>query len=341
MLFNPIPSLHQRHPTLYELGESYPILFQTIVLPHGMDKQDLISFLFDRYGTLETTFDNAQQAESRMRTWNEVQLPNWTRMYRALTAEYEPLENYSMTETMEDDETVTDYGRTHTRTDNTSHAKTGTEQVSGTDSNTRTDNTSHAKTGTEGVAGTTGNTRTDNLTSSSTGGDTLTLDTTETGTPNLTQNTTSSVWGFNSANAVDSTKDVQTNTGTSTTKRTGTETHATTGSTSNTGTVTESGSSSSTTTFNTTETDTGTVTDSGSSSSTTTYNTTDADTGTVTDADTGSDTSTRNYTLTRNGNIGVTTSQQMLESELRLRCNYNMYEIIGVQFCREFLVQVW
>ena len=54
-----------------------------------------------------------------------------------------------------------------------------------------------------------------------------------------------------------------------------------------------------------------------------TYNTSETDggtstlhnTGTVTDADTGTDTNTRNYTLTRKGNIGVTTSQQLLQSE--------------------------
>ena len=49
-----------------------------------------------------------------------------------------------------------------------------------------------------------------------------------------------------------------------------------------------------------------------------TYNTTDTDTGTQTDDDGGSDTRTRNYTLTRSGNIGVTTSQQMIESERAL-----------------------
>ena len=49
-----------------------------------------------------------------------------------------------------------------------------------------------------------------------------------------------------------------------------------------------------------------------------TYNTTDADTGTQTDNDGGSDIRTRNYTLTRSGNIGVTTSQQMIESERAL-----------------------
>lgn len=41
-------------------------------------------------------------------------------------------------------------------------------------------------------------------------------------------------------------------------------------------------------------------------------------TGTQTHVDSGSNTDTRNYTLTRKGNIGVTTSQQMIESERKL-----------------------
>ena len=41
--------------------------------------------------------------------------------------------------------------------------------------------------------------------------------------------------------------------------------------------------------------------------------------GSETFGSSGTDTHTRNYTLTRSGNIGVTTSQQMLESEVALR----------------------
>jgi hypothetical protein len=63
---------------------------------------------------------------------------------------------------------------------------------------------------------------------------------------------------------------------------------------------------------------TGTNTNTRTGTDTRTYNTTDADTGTQTDNDGGSDTRTRNYTLTRSGNIGVTTSQQMIESERAL-----------------------
>lgn len=53
-------------------------------------------------------------------------------------------------------------------------------------------------------------------------------------------------------------------------------------------------------------------------------------TGYDTDADTGTDTLTHTgtETLERSGNIGVTTSQQMLESELKLRALYNMVYII-------------
>lgn len=155
---------------------------------------------------------------------------NWGKLWATLDFQYNPIENYSMTEEMTDDETVIDYGRTHTRTDNLSHGKTGTE--------------------------------------------TDTPNTTETQTPNLTNGTESEVYGFNSATAVPTGGQTATATGTNTLTRTGTEQ--------------------------------------------TTFNTTETDTGTQTDVDTGSDTHTRNYTLTRSGNIGVTTSQQMIESERNL-----------------------
>ena len=57
------------------------------------------------------------------------------------------------------------------------------------------------------------------------------------------------------------------------------------------------------------------------------YNTTDADTGTQSDTESGTDTETRNYELTRSGNIGVTTSQQMLQSEIDL-WQYDFLKIV-------------
>lgn len=40
------------------------------------------------------------------------------------------------------------------------------------------------------------------------------------------------------------------------------------------------------------------------------------------------------------GNIGVTTSQQMLESEIDLRKKYNIYEIIARMWYNEFMIRV-
>lgn len=155
---------------------------------------------------------------------------NWGKQYATLLAEYNPIENYSMVEQMTDDETVTEYGKTVERTNDLTHAKTGTE--------------------------------------------TTTPDITEVTTPNLTNTKNDSVWGFNSSSDSPSEKTVEGATGTNRVETDGT---------------------------NEVE-----------------YDTSETDTGTVTDAVTGSDTQTRNYTLTRAGNIGVTTAQQMLESERQL-----------------------
>ena len=70
---------------------------------------------------------------------------------------------------------------------------------------------------------------------------------------------------------------------------------------------------------------------------------------TVTNTGSGTDTTQTEYGLKRkevedihvHGNIGVTTSQQMIESEMALRAKYDIYKIIAREFEREFLVQIY
>ena len=70
---------------------------------------------------------------------------------------------------------------------------------------------------------------------------------------------------------------------------------------------------------------------------------------TVTNTGSGTDTTQTEYGLKRkesedihvHGNIGVTTSQQMIESEISLRAKYDIYKIISKEFEREFLVQIY
>lgn len=141
--------------------------------------------------------------------------PYWVKQWATMSLEYDPIENYRMVEEMTDDETVTEYGKTNTRTDDLTHTKEGTE----------------------------------------------------TDTPTLVTKNENGVFGFNSSEPVPS--DEQTSMNVSGTDEVE-------------------------------------------------YDLTEKDSGTVKDELSGEDTQTRNYHLERSGNIGVTTSQQMIESERNL-----------------------
>lgn len=74
-----------------------------------------------------------------------------------------------------------------------------------------------------------------------------------------------------------------------------------------------------------------TVTNSGGTSTT--------NSGTNTTKETGTDTT--EHELTRRGNIGVTTSQQMLESEMALAEKMNIFKIIEQDLAGKVFLQVW
>lgn len=287
---------------------------------------------------------------------------NWTKQWETLLLVYNPIENYRMTEIMSNDETITAYGKsstrtdnltyrqtgsttetsdiTDTRTDNLSHSKTGTESGDNDITDTRTDNLEHEKTGTETTDIDGEDTRTDNLSQGKTGSDTLTPNRTETTTPNLTNNNTGKVYGFNSSNPINADAQTQSTTGTSTTTHTGTEQTTYNTTETNTGTQTNAKDETQEISYNISETDTGTQSNRRIEDTQTTYNISESDTGTQTNRHTGEieteydltnvntgtqtvldggrDVNTRNYQLTRSGNIGVTTSQQMTQSERNL-----------------------
>ena len=268
----------------------------------------------------------------------------WAREWATMVSEYDPIENYNMEEEMSDDETVTEYGHTRTRTDNLAHSETRTDNLAHSEtrtdnlahSETRTDNLAHSETRTDNLAHS--ETRTDNLAHSETRTDNLThtVDEDETATPGITTTRQDSVRGFNSSSDVNTDKSVESASGSSTRARDVTEhdtgTVGTTGS--NTGTQATQGSN--TGTQQIAGTDTGTQSTQGSNTGTQQVAGTDTgtqatqgtNTGTQTDAETGSDTQTRNYKLTRKGNIGVTTTQQMLESERQLWQWSYFYDVV-------------
>ena len=160
----------------------------------------------------------------------------WVKLYAVFNAEYNPIENYSMVETMTDDVTEKEYGHVNTRVNDLTHTKDGTETIeAGIETTTDTD-----------------------------------------------------IYGFDSATASPSNKEVVSNSG----------------------------------------------------DDETTYDITEADTGTQTDTESGTDTETRNYELSRAGNIGVTTSQQMLESEIKL-WQYDFMKIVYANIDEVLTIDVY
>ena len=243
----------------------------------------------------------------------------WTRLWATMKPlDYDPLTNYKMQETAEGEESST-------RTPDLTKGDTGTVQTTGQDK--RTPNLTKGDTGTVQTTGQ------DKRTPDITKGDTGTVQTTgqDTRTPNLTRNGTGTVndegsgtnknqngiWGFNSSESVPSdmsdgrvtnnnttTRNLtDTETGTETTDRTNTDTY----NRSYTETGTDTTERTNTDTYNRSYTETGT--DTTDRTNTDTYNRSYTETGT----DTTSGTSSRK--LTRTGNIGTNTFQNLLQQE--------------------------
>ena len=246
-----------------------------------------------------------------------LNIDSWSTLWGAEQTPYNPLENYSMLEEMTDDITEHERGTAETEQRNLSQSGTDGETMTYGKTTTRTDQLARTETGTDNLAH--GNTRTKSGTDS----------TSNLTTPNLTDTVASGISGFDSVTPVDTDHSESRHTGTSSEAGTvtydteevesGTDNHTISSSVSNTGTQAHA----------TTGTDG--VSKIHSSS----------DTGTVTRTHSGTDTDTRNYTLTRTGNIGVTTSQQMLESERNIRSWRYIYDRVFPDVDRVLTLSVY
>lgn len=245
----------------------------------------------------------------------------WSRLWATMNPTYEPLTNYQMQEIMEGSESST-------RTPDLTKGDTGTVQSTGQDK--RTPDLTKGDTGTVQTSGQ------DKRTPDLTKGDTGTVQTSgqDKRTPDLTKTNTGTVknegsgtsanqngiWGFNSSESVPSdmsdgrttsnnttTGDLkETETGTDTTDRTNTDTY----NRSYTESGTDTTERTNTDTYNRSYTETGT--DTTDRTNTDTYNRSYTETGTDTTAGTSS------RKLTRTGNIGTNTFQNLLQQERNL-----------------------
>lgn len=302
--------------------------------------------------------DNVLSAEARAniaRTIFTICGANWGKLWSTLSLEYNPIENVDayLTET-----TDTTGGRNTTDTIKSTgtdiHSTTGTDTVNrtGTDTHDTTGNETTDRTGTDTTAetgtdtvkrsGTDAHATTGTETTDHTG--TVTTD----GTTDTTRNTENGIAGFNSGSYSDSdnqtmTENVKANT---------TETRATKDATTSEGSDTETVDLQDATTYGKTDTETLALKDAtdrtGQDKETvdlqdvTTYGRTDTETKDLQDDHTGTETSTGKveHTLHRHGNIGVTTSQQMITAEREL-WNWYFYDVVFADIDKYLATRVY
>lgn len=239
-----------------------------------------------------------------------------TRLKNALTAEYKPLDNYNMVESGSD-KRIVDRDYTRVSTGSINEGGTTSAETTGTRTDNLTETATH--TGTVGTEGTTTGKTTDTSTISNV--------TTERTKDEGTTGNTNNVSAYDSSTLVghDSSSGTVTNERTVTTNNN--VTHG--------GDVATTATSSSTVTNDTTDTTTNTGTVKNENGETFTRNLTTTESGNIKDTDNTTDNT--EHTLTRSGNIGVTTSQQMLESEINLRVKNQLVYYVVELFVSQYL----
>ena len=239
--------------------------------------------------------------------WNRRKSSTFTHIKDSLELEYNVLDNYNghiestMTDTYDKTDTLSFTGRSDTRTLNNSDTLSFNNR-----SDTRTHNDSDTLSFTNRV-------------------DTHAYDSnnpmTETTTKQGTTHTDNYVAGFNQSDAnLESSSDVTVGYG----------------GMADTTTTTSSGSETDTKSGSEVNAHSGTITDAKTGSEVNSHS------GTITDAKNGSEataqdgTITHEYEETKRGNLGVTTSQQMLESEIKLRLIYNLIDLMVDDFVKDY-----
>lgn len=226
--------------TLWGIYQYDRTLFDNIVLPDGIDKDNLVADIMRNSGGLYPYHQVPEYLKRNITFWFSRRLFDFDRMYNSLRTEYSPIENYDRIEDIK-----REYKDSGTDTEILTLGSSTTSAHTGTD----TDSTQGGGSNEKGVS------------------------------------------AYNEDGYTNREKD--------------TETH----------------NSNNTQTYNSTVTNTG----SGSDKTQTDYGK--------------QRTETENTRI--HGNIGVTTSQQMIESEMSLRAKYDIYKIISREFEREFLVQIY
>lgn len=80
-------------------------IFGGFVTPASIQPEILRDLIFAEGGELEMIYPNPEIFKQILSSWSQAKLLDWTKIEKALTAEYSPIENYDRTEVHKDNYT--------------------------------------------------------------------------------------------------------------------------------------------------------------------------------------------------------------------------------------------
>lgn len=286
--------------TLYNWDSN---IFEGLTVPEGIDKDVLINNLLAECADFELIYPNPDIMKSMISLWSAKENPIWEKLRATQLFDYNPIENYNRIESWE------------TETENTGSREATTRDVeTGSESQTREGESSQEKSGSVGRVGS--------------GGESRELTKEETEENSGSRNNTGT---GNNANAI-TTFDLNTEQPLSSTTTTGTSQESTQGSREFNGSDTE--------TVSRTENYTDTISDSETGTSSDTLTGSRQNEKTVTGTEDNTATGKEKRTGKTSGNIGVTTTQQMIEAEREV-VKFSLYDYIISSFRARFCILLY
>ena len=108
-------------------------IFDDMVVPESVDKENVIGAIFMECSELEVVFPDPDIMKWGIKTWSKKMLPRWERIANVLDMEYNPIENYDRQEAWTDDGETNSTVNSHSESD-----RTGAEQSTSGGDNTLT-----------------------------------------------------------------------------------------------------------------------------------------------------------------------------------------------------------
>lgn len=107
--------------SLWGLYQVDPTILDGLVVPEGMDGENLRDNLLLETESMEILYPNTLFLKMAVTVWAAERLPVWEKLYATTVLEYNPIENYDRQEESESDNSGTSGGTTTSTNSNTAY----------------------------------------------------------------------------------------------------------------------------------------------------------------------------------------------------------------------------